>query len=209
MKFFAFLKEEIHPEPGEKIIPKEEFSKLIEANEIVQKAIDDAAIYKEKVKKECEVLKEEAKKEGFDQGLKSLNEHILKLDKTSKELAKKYEGKVLPIALKAAKKIVSAELKMNPEAIVNIVRGALKPISQHIKVKIFVNKEDLEIIEKEKEKIKEILQIADTFTIEERDDIEPGGCIIETEKGIINAQLENQFRAIEAAFKSFEKTKKL
>ncbi|HEU64093.1 MAG TPA: HrpE/YscL family type III secretion apparatus protein [Chlamydiae bacterium] len=207
MKFFSFLKEEIHPEPGEKIIPKEEFSKLIEANEIVEKAKGDVAIYKEKIKKECETLKEEAKKEGFDEGLKSLNEHILKLDKTAKELSKKYEEKILPIALKAAKKIVSEELKMNPEAIVNIIKGALKPVAQHVKVKIFVNKQDLEILEKEKEKekIKEILQITDTFTIEERNDIEPGGCIIETEKGIINAQLENQFRAIEAAFKAFSK----
>ncbi|NGX29598.1 MAG: Yop proteins translocation protein L [Candidatus Anoxychlamydiales bacterium] len=207
MKFFSFLKEEIHPEPGEKIIPKEEFSKLIEANEIVEKAKGDVVIYKEKIKKECETLKEEAKKEGFDEGLKSLNEHILKLDKTAKELSKKYEEKILPIALKAAKKIVSEELKMNPEAIVNIIKGALKPVAQHVKVKIFVNKQDLEILEKEKEKekIKEILQITDTFTIEERNDIEPGGCIIETEKGIINAQLENQFRAIEAAFKAFSK----
>ena len=200
MKFFSFLKEEIHPEPGKKIIPKEGFSKLIEANEIVDLAKEDATIYKDNVKKECEILKEEAKKEGFDEGLKSLNEHILKLDKTAKELEKKYEKKILPLALKAAKKIVSEELKMNPNAIVNIIKGALKPVAQHVRVKIFVNKQDLEILEKEKQYIKEILQITDTFTLEERDDIEPGGCIIETEKGIINAQLADQFRAIEAEF---------
>lgn len=205
MKFFSFLKEEIHPQPGTKIIPKEDFSKLLEANEIVDKAIDDSKIYKETIQKECEILKEEAKKTGFDEGLEKLNEHILKLDKTIKDLSKKYEGKILPIALKAAKKIVSAELKTNPDAIVNIIKGALKPVSQHLKVKIFVNKQDLEILETQKPQIKEILQMVDTFSIDERSDIAPGGCIIETEKGIINAQLENQFRAIEAAFKAFGK----
>ncbi|NGX36596.1 MAG: hypothetical protein K1000chlam1_01445, partial [Candidatus Anoxychlamydiales bacterium] len=51
---------------------------------------------------------------------------------------------------------------------------------------------------------KEILELTQIFSLEERNDIEPGGCIIETEKGIINAQLDNQFRAIEAAFKAFE-----
>ena len=35
--------------------------------------------------------------------------------------------------------------------------------------------------------------------------IEPGGCIIETEAGIINAQLENQWRSLENAFESFMK----
>jgi len=207
MKFFSFLKEEIHPEPGNKIVPKDEFSKLIEANEIVKKAKEDAKIYIQKVKEECVGIKEEAKKEGFDEGLQSLNEHILKLDKTKNEIAKKYEEKMLALALKAAKKIVSEELKLNKKAIVNIIKNALKPVSQHARVKIFVNKQDLEALEKEKQKIKEILQVADTFTIEERNDIEPGGCIIETEKGIINAQLENQFRALEAAFKAFEKNK--
>nr|NGX29127.1 Yop proteins translocation protein L [Candidatus Anoxychlamydiales bacterium] len=151
-----------------------------------------------------ESLKEEAKKEGFNEGLEKLNEHILKLDKTIKVLEAKYEKKILPIALKAAKKIVANELKTHPDVIVDIIRGALKPVSQHLKVKIFVNKQDLDILEKERERIKEILELTQIFSLEERNDIEPGGCIIETEKGIINAQLDNQFRAIEAAFKAFE-----
>jgi len=205
MKFFSFLKEDIHPDPGEKIIPAEKFSKILEANEIVEKAKIDSDKYFDRVKKECVSLKEEAKKEGFDEGLEVLNEHILKLDSSIKNLSKEYEAKILSIALKAAKKIVAEELKMHPEAIVNIIKGALKPVTQHLKVKIFVNKQDLDILEREKPKIKEIMQQVKTFSLEERNDIEPGGCIIETEKGIINAQLDNQFRAIEAAFKTFEK----
>ncbi len=205
MKFFSFLKEEIHPEPGEKVIPAEKFSKIIEANEIVEKAKEDSEKYIDKVKKECASLKEEAKKEGFDEGLEVLNEHILKLDSSIKDLSKEYEAKILSIALKAAKKIVAEELKTHPDTIVNIIKGALKPVTQHLKVKIFVNKQDLDILEKEKPKIKEMLQQVQIFSLEERNDIEPGGCIIETEKGIINAQLDNQFRAIEAAFKAFEK----
>lgn len=207
MRFFSFSKEEIHPAPESKIISAEDFSHLIEATTILEKAKEEALLIKEKTEKECEIFKEEAKKEGFNEGLESLNEHILKLDNSIKTISEKYEKQILPIALKAAKKILAAELKMNPEAIVNIVKGALKPVSQHLKVKIYVNKQDLDILEKEKPKIKEILDQVQTFSLEERNDIEPGGCIIETEKGIINAQLENQFRAIEAAFKAFTEKK--
>ena len=39
--------------------------------------------------------------------------------------------------------------------------------------------------------------------------MEPGGCLIETEAGIINAQLENQWRSLEAAFKAYTEKKKL
>jgi type III secretion protein L len=61
------------------------------------------------------------------------------------------------------------------------------------------------MIENSKSKIKKIFEHLESLSIQERSDIEPGGCMIETEAGIINAQLENQWRALEAAFESFMK----
>lgn len=45
----------------------------------------------------------------------------------------------------------------------------------------------------------------ESFTILDRADITPGGCIIETESGIINASFENQWRALEMAFERYMK----
>src|SRR3972149_6124139 len=129
MRFFSFLKEEIHPAPQEKIIPAEDFSTLIEASQILEKAKEESSIIKENTLKECETLKEEAKQSGFNQGLEKLNEHIVMLDSSIKKLNEEYQKQILPIALKAAKKILSAELKTNPGAIVDIIKGALKPVS--------------------------------------------------------------------------------
>ncbi len=203
MKFFSFFKQEIHPEVGKKIIPKEQIGQLIEANEIVEIAKKDTEEYTQKVHAECKILKKEAKKEGFDEGLETFNEHIIKLEKITKTLKKELEKKVLPIALKAAKKILGEELKLHPDRIVEIVQQALKPVVQHHKITIYVNIQDLKTLEKEKENIKKMLQQVDILSIQERSDIQPGGCIIETEGGIINAQLENQWRAIESAFEKF------
>ncbi len=205
MKFFSFSKEDIYPPPSQKIIKKDDFSSLIEISQILEKAKEEAALIKEKTLKDCEALKEEATKEGFDEGLDRLNEHILHLDSAIEKLSAEYEKKILPIALKAAKKIVSEELKLHPERIVEIVKMSLKPVVQHHTIKIYVNKSDYNILKEEKQKILDILNQVKTFAIEERDDIETGGCIIETEGGIINAQLETQFRAIESAFEKFQK----
>ena len=114
---------------------------------------------------------------------------------------------ILPLALKAAKKIVGRELELKPETIVDIVRQTLKPVTQHHNIKIFVAKQDKEALEKEKKELRNILEHVQTFIIEEREDITPGGCIIETEAGIINASLENQWRALESAFETFMKQK--
>ncbi len=205
MKFFSslFKEKEIHIAPGEKIIPAKEFSTLQEAIEILNEAKDEAVKFKEQTLEECDVLKEEAKSQGFDEGLKQLNEHILQLDETLKTIKEDLKKKILPLALKAAKKIVGEELKINPERITDIVIQALKPVLQHHRVKIYVNKEDLAHLEKDKQRIKSVLEQIESFSILERSDIKAGGCIIETESGIINAQLENQWRAIESAFEKF------
>ncbi|MCB1083368.1 MAG: HrpE/YscL family type III secretion apparatus protein, partial [Simkania sp.] len=81
----------------------------------------------------------------------------------------------------------------------------LKPVTQNHHIKIYVNKKDREILEEKKQDLRKSLDQVQTFSIEEREDVSPGGCIIETEAGIINASLENQWRALEAAFEAFMK----
>jgi type III secretion protein L len=206
MKYFSlFNKEEIHSSPKKKVVPAAEFTTLLEAEEILKKTHKDVEEFKKKTNEECIELKKQAKENGFQEGLEKFNKTLFNLDKEIKDLREEFNKKIVPIAIQAAKKILGEELKLNPERITDIVIQALKPINQHRKIKIYVNKNDKDILENDKLKIKKILEQAESFSIQERIDIEPGGCIIETEAGIINAQLENQWRALESAFKSFIK----
>ena len=206
MKFFSFLKEDIHISPGEKVIKKDEFSKVVEIDQILELAKLDIEKVKENTKIECDELKKEAEKKGFDEGLQKLNHHIAKLDEAIANLNTEYEEKIFQISLKAIKKIISEELKLHPDQIKKIIEQSLKPVYEHHTIKIYVSKTDYPMLEKEKENIKKILKQVKSFSLEPRDDILPGGCIIETEGGIINAQLENQLRAIESAFEKYKKT---
>ncbi len=204
MKLFTLISgKEIRLEPGKKIIPAKEFATVHDAAEIVELAKVEA---KEAKKQSAEVAKEE-KKQGFDQGfsegLEAFNKHLFALDEELKELRKEIQKKMLPLTLSAAKKVLGEELRLDPDRVVDIVLNSLKPVTQHKKIIIYVNKDDYNRLEKSKSKIKKIFEHLQSLSIQERDDIEPGGCIIETEAGIINAQLENQWRAMESAFQSF------
>ncbi|MFQ5730266.1 MAG: FliH/SctL family protein, partial [Waddliaceae bacterium] len=77
---------------------------------------------------------------------------------------------------------------------------SLKSVAQHKKITIYVNKKDWEIVERERAKIKGVFENLEALSIRPQDDIAPGGCVIETERGIINAQLENQWMILEGAF---------
>jgi len=199
-KFFTLIsKEEVRLAPGEKIIPAKEFTTFKNAKEILKKVKSDAAIYKKEVAHEGEKSKELAFNEGFQEGLISLNKHFLALDKELKDLREDIQKKLLPLALSAARKLMGEELRLHPDRIVDIVLTSLKPVTQHRKIIIYVNKVDLEILEEKKSVIRGIFEHLENLSIQERSDIEPGGCMIETEAGIINAQLENQWRALEQA----------
>lgn len=206
MKFFTlFSQKDVHIAPNNKIIPAQECTVLQSADEILKTVKHEAIEFKRDAVLEAEKIKENAFQEGFQEGLKSLDAHIIALDHELKEIREEIHKKILPLAIKAARKIVGEELKLHPERIVDIVITALKPVTQHRKIVLYVNRLDLEALDKERAKIKKIFEHLDSFSLQERSDIEPGGCIIETEAGIINAQLENQWRALESAFESFMK----
>lgn len=206
MKFFSLIYQgEVHPSEEEKVIPAEDFSTLMEASELLVRAKEDAAQYKIQVKEECERLKGEAKEAGFVQGLEEFNEHLIQFDKQLHQLRLELQKQILPLALKAAKKIVGEQLSVKPETIVDIVLQSLTPVTQNRRFTIYVNKIDKEVLETEKQRLKEILEHVQILTIQERADVAPGGCIIETESGIINATIENQWRALEAAFENYMK----
>jgi len=204
MKFFSlFSGKEVRLAPGTKIIPAKELATLEEAQTILETVEKEAEVFKRETVADSEKTKELAFREGFQEGLVSLNKHLLALDHELKAIRSDVQKKILPLALKAARKIMGEELKLHPDRIVDIVMTSLKPVTQHRKIVIYVNKADLPLLEENRGRIKKIFEHLENLSIQERSDIEPGGCMIETEAGIINAQLENQWRALESAFESF------
>jgi type III secretion protein L len=119
---------------------------------------------------------------------------------------KEFEKVLIPIALKAAKKIVGREIELSEDVIVDIVSNALKPVVTHKKITVYVNRKDLDVLEKNKPRLKQLFETLEAFSLRERADVKEG-CIIETEGGIINAQLDNQWRILEKAFDNLVKGK--
>lgn len=208
-KFFSLIKHgSIHIAPKTKVIPAEQFSTLLEAQEVLEIVHKDAENYRLHIADECEKLKENAQKEGFEEGFNQWVEKLAELETEIQKVRTDLEKMLIPVALKAAKKIVGREIELSEETIVDIVSNALKAVAQHKKVTIHVNKKDMAILDTHRSKIKQLFENLETLSIRERSDINPGGCVIETEGGIINAQIENQWRVLEKAFENLMSSKK-
>ncbi len=205
--FTLFHGENISLAPKTKRVPAADFSKSLEAEQVVEEIKISADKYKREVVLEGEKQKEAAEMAGFEEGFKQWGEHVAQLEQEIAKVRQDVTALIIPIALKAAQKIVGRELELSQDAIADIVMTNLKAVSSHKKIKIYVNKSDLEALERRKSDLKNVFENLETLSLIERSDVQPGGCIIETEGGIINAQLENQWRILEQAFSQLMKQK--
>ncbi|WP_038500899.1 HrpE/YscL family type III secretion apparatus protein [Chlamydia avium] len=200
MKFFSLIFKNDEIAPNQKILSPEAFSALLDAQELLVKTKEDSEAYMNATKQECEKLRQEAEKRGFKEGSDAWNTQLAYLEKEMHELRDEIKSSLVPLAIASVKKILGKELETHPDTIVSIIIKALKELTQHKKILIHVNPKDLSIVEQSRPELKKIVEYADTLIIAPQADVSPGGCIIETEAGIINAQLDVQLAALEKAF---------
>jgi type III secretion protein L len=192
--------EEIEVASGQKILSADTYQSLLTAKEMLDKVREDAKKFIEQNVVEAEKIKEQAEKEGFAKGMEQWAEQIEKLEQQIENTLSEMQQLVIPVALKAAKKIVAKELELHPEIIIETVANNLKAVAQHTKIKIFVNKEDFEMLESHKNELKALFESLKSLSIIPTEDVDKGGYIIETEVGIINGQLGNRWALLEKAF---------
>ena len=193
--------------PGTKIIPESDFSTLLSAEEVQKKIKEDAEIYRKDVVKEIESLKAKAQIDGYQEGFQAWAEEIARLEEEIIRVRKQYEKMLVPVALKGVQKLLGRELEIKEDTIVDIISTTLKAVSTHKKITIWVSPKEKGIVEANKARLKKQFEQLEVFQIRERADIEPGGSIIETEGGIINAQLSNQWLILERVFENLFKKK--
>jgi len=190
------------PNKNKKIIPKKEFEEILSAKQIVEKAEKQSKdIIAQSIKK-GEILREEEKEKGYQEGLTQWYQHCLVLEAKLHSLQDQIQKLIIPVILQATKKIIGKELEQNPNCIISIIMQAIKSVSQCKLATIFVNPKDFATISENKNQLQNKFEQLSNLVIEENSDVEEGGCIIQTEKGMLNATLENQYKALEKALKA-------
>ena len=204
-ELFSKIDSNVQIQAESKIIPSQAFTTLISADDLLATAKKEAEDFREKVKAEALALKEAESERGFSEGMAKWTKQIAELEGAQRALRDEMQKQIIELVIQCGKKILGRELKLSSDAIVDIVSQALKPVATHKHATIFVCKQDAEALEKNKKKLHEELERIETLAIAVRSDIERGGCVIETEAGIINAQLEVLWESLELALSSLMK----
>lgn len=198
-ELFSRIESGVHIEPETKILPASAFTTLMDADAVLEQAKLEVEAFRKKARKEAKVLKEKQSALGFAEGLSKWTAQLGLLEKAHREMRNEMQRQVVALVVQCGKKILGRELKLSSTAIVDIVAQALKPVATHKHATIFVCKKDADALEENKKRLQEELERTETLVIQVRHDIEPGGCVIETEAGIINAQVHVLWESLEIA----------
>lgn len=128
--------------------------------------------------------------------LELIQKLIQELKEKREQIIEEAELMVIRLALQITRKIIHQEVSTNPELILYVVRETLKKAVAESKMKVRVNPADLKVLEQNRDVVFPNIE-ALTFIAD--DEISRGGCVVETNSGIIDARLEAQLAEIEEA----------
>ena len=110
------------------------------------------------------------------------------------------EREVVRLSLEVAKKIVKREVCVDEELILALVKVALSRLADQSVMTVRVNPRDCQSILHFRESPGHRDSWHDGIKLVEDPLITRGGCLIETDSGVIDARVEEQFREIEKGF---------
>jgi len=182
------------------------------AGEIITKAQAEANEILSKAHEEAEEMFSRSKEEGIQagktEGQEQVSENITASLETlnsaineRKKIIRDSESEVLRLSVKIAEQIIRSEVSMHRDVLMNIVAEAINKVSDRENIIIKVNRDDAEHIKKYKDRISGIIDGVKNLSIIEDSQVEPGGCVIETNLGFVDARVSTKLSLIEQSLK--------
>lgn len=145
---------------------------------------------------------QEAAREESRQTLVTINQALVTAEMAKDEFIASIQDSIGELAVDIAEKIIGKEITQNSQAVTNIVGKVLEAANVHGACTIRVNPLDYEILGPLWDTIPSMQSPTQKWEMVPDKRIEQGGCIIEANGGIIDAQLGTQLKQIKKSFKS-------
>ena len=181
---------------SQKVLKREVFEKAQEARDVVSVAQERARQILEEAQREKAAIREQAREEGKAEGLAEWNRILVDTSRRAEELTKSWEETMLRLSVRVAEKIVGEQLRLHPDSIVEIVREVLKNVRPGKRLMIQVNPSEAARVRARMDRLKEGLGMSE-IEIVAASSVPAGGCMIDSELGIIDARLETQLKCLE------------
>ncbi len=170
--------------------------------------IDDRNLIS-RAQEEADTIKETAAKEGYRAGIEQAESDIIALRSkiadfvsSKREVFEYIAPDILEISVDIAQKIIKKEVSQNPEIILDSILDVMKNISKdEPKITIRLNPLQVDLVRTELPEYISSMGIEAKITVVADDTVAEGGCILNTNNGIVDASLDTQLEIIKEALK--------
>jgi flagellar assembly protein FliH len=109
------------------------------------------------------------------------------------------EASMRALSVEIVQKLLKSELAQSPDAIVSVVRDAVLRVANSRDVRVRVSVSDLPALRDRHDELLAGLDGVTNLEVVANSDITPGGCIVESPIGVVDATIETQIARIEDA----------
>lgn len=187
------------PPPAARIVPRRVADARREADRILLEARAEAARIVRITTSEANQMRALARSRGREEALAQYSEQTVRALKRVDAWTDELERRLVGLARACAEKILSRELSLCPEAVVDIVRAATREVRWATDVRVFIHPDDEDLVRGRSARIRDELAPHGCVRVETDPSIRRGGCRVSTELGDVDASLETQLDAIECA----------
>ena len=201
------------PEIGEDV---EEFETVAEqaesAEEKAQAIVEEAKATADKLiadaLRETEDIHDEAYQAGYDAGFKEFEARTAAFDSQAAELEKdvqqqveeswhSLEPEIVKLSIDIARRIIREEISLNQDIVLGMVREGISQLRERQQIRVHVNPADYETMRSHKDEIAGSFDGMRSMEITEDRRVAPGGCLIETSNGDLDARVDTQLAEVE------------
>jgi flagellar assembly protein FliH len=166
---------------------------------------------------EAQSIRERARREGYAEGMvagradlrqlgepavQALSEAAERVREFEAQAADNVERQAVILAMDVAEKVVAGAIAVEPERVLDVVRGALRAIVERERLVIQVNPEDLEIVREGLDELTGALGGIEHVEVQEERRVQRGGAVVRTVVGEVDAKIRTKLdRAREAVLK--------
>jgi flagellar assembly protein FliH len=170
---------------------------------------------------EAHKIREHARREGYAEGLvagraelqalaepivEALSSAVEQVHELRVRSADEIEAEAVSLAMQVAEKVVGGAIAVEPERVLDVVRGALRAIVERERLVILVNPDDLPLVREGMQELAGSLGGIEHVEVQEERRVQRGGALVRTTVGEIDAKIATKLararEAVEAALDS-------
>jgi flagellar assembly protein FliH len=170
---------------------------------------------------EADRIRNEARQQGFAEGhvagraelraaaepiVDALSNSIDELRRLQVDVADGVEREAVVLAMEVAEKVVAGTIAVEPERVLDVIRGALRAIVERERVVLMVNPDDLAIVREGLDELAGSLGGMEHVEVQEERRVKRGGAVVRTTVGEVDARVQTKLarakEAVEAQLRS-------